>query len=96
MQYVGARMHAKWHGVCGLCWGWAAELATSAEFRQVKNYRLTFRLAKSEVGSRTVCSVSCVNGPAPPPDHGVCKRVVVVGGAGDVTLLCFMLSMAYA
>jgi len=22
MQYVGARMHAKWHGVCGLCWGW--------------------------------------------------------------------------
>ena len=71
MQYVGARMHAKWHGVCGLCWwgGGAAELATSAEFRQVKNYRLTFRLAKSEVGSRTVCSVSCVNGPAPPPGN---------------------------
>ena len=49
--------------------GGAAELATSAEFRQVKNYRLTFRLAKSEVGSRTVCSVSCVNGPAPPPGN---------------------------
>lgn len=66
MQYVGARMHGVW-----VCWGvgGAAELATSAEFRQVKNYRLTFRLAKSEVGSRAVCSVSCVNGPAPPPGN---------------------------
>ena len=57
-----------WCGVCigGWVWGGGAKLATSAKFRQVKNYRLTSRFAKSEMGSRTACSVSCVNGPAPP------------------------------